>query len=635
MLRPLLSLSVRLGITVLLGVLFALLCFQYDWLRLVDLKMYDLGLSLRPQAESPSDVVVVTLDRYSRESCFQPPHFPISAHLAQHSQVIERLSEAGAKVIAFDILFDQLNPELDLEPFVSALNKAGNVILAGVMEAQALKVTGSNASIQEERVILPVPAIPSSSYQVGLVNVPVGPDHVARQSYYGRQFQGKWYPSLPAAAVSGFLGEAAPRLRSSEPFYIDYSSPERGLLTVRYADVLKAADWQDLLRGRIALIGVNESGLEDTHKSPVSGLSGATQGRKLPGVFFLAYAIQTLLGDDVVATLSAHLCLLLSVLLVLGSSVLALGSRQVLNLVLVIVLIMVVSASGVALTALSVTILPTGKLMAVKLVAAAVGMFVNFSYTKLRSSEQEGQLQEISSDLKAAQQIQRKLQPEKIPALEGVEISGLQIPCKEIGGDYYDVIQLDQKRIAVLVADVSGKGISGALVMSNLQSVVRTLAPKVPHPSELLPELSRAVAEIATPGRFVTLFYGILDLATRNFLYGNAGHNYPVLCRAGGETSELSEGGLFLGPFPDASWQDSEIQLENGDLLFIYTDGVTEASRGKTEEQFGEERLKEYLRENLFQSPEQINRRLTKVVEKFTGSRQFEDDLTVLTLKIV
>ena len=124
MLKVLLRLPARLGLTAVLGILFALLCFQYDWLRLVDLKMYDLGLNLRPQLETQPDVVVVTIDRYSRESCFRPPYFPISGHITQHAQLIERLSDAGAKVIAFDILFDQLSPELDLKPFVSALDKA-------------------------------------------------------------------------------------------------------------------------------------------------------------------------------------------------------------------------------------------------------------------------------------------------------------------------------------------------------------------------------------------------------------------------------------------------------------------------------------------------------------------------------
>jgi sigma-B regulation protein RsbU (phosphoserine phosphatase) len=143
------------------------------------------------------------------------------------------------------------------------------------------------------------------------------------------------------------------------------------------------------------------------------------------------------------------------------------------------------------------------------------------------------------------------------------------------------------------------------------------------------------VAQIATPGRFVTLFYGVLDLPTKKFLYGNAGHNYPILCRADGETIELSEGGLFLGPFPDAGWEDSEIQLASGDLLFIYTDGVTEAAIQKTDEQFGEERLKTYLTENCSKSPGQVNRSLIGRLKDFSRSDQFDDDVTILTLKIL
>jgi sigma-B regulation protein RsbU (phosphoserine phosphatase) len=133
----------------------------------------------------------------------------------------------------------------------------------------------------------------------------------------------------------------------------------------------------------------------------------------------------------------------------------------------------------------------------------------------------------------------------------------------------------------------------------------------------------------------VTLFYGVLNLATRTLLYGNAGHNYPILCGADGKALELSEGGLFLGPFPDASWDDSEVQLKSKDVLFIYTDGVTEAAIEKTDEQFGEERLKKYLTENCSRSPGQINQSLVGVLRDFSRSDQFDDDVTILTVKIL
>jgi len=635
MLRILLSLPARLGLTVLPAILFALLCFHYEWFTLTDLKVYDLGLSVRPQTESQSEVVVIAIDRYSRENCFTPPYFPVSNHIHEHSRAIDRLSDAGAKVIAFDILFDQLDPKLDLKPFVSTLDKVKKVVFAGVIESQSLKMTGASTSIQEERMILPSPRIPSSLYEMGLVNLPVGPDQVVRQSYYGKEFQGIWYFSLPAAMVRAFLREKTPEFKANEPFYIDYSSPQGGVATIPYADILLKENWQSLVKERIVLIGVSENGISDAHRSPLTNLPGAVRSLKLPGVYFLAYATETLLRNNMISMLPRSLSLILCLLLILGSSFWALGKRLILNLTLMIILAVVVLICGITLTAFNITILPTGKLIATALFTVAIGMVVNFSYTKLKSFEQESKLKEISSDLKLAQEIQQKLQPETIPVKKEVEISGLQIPCKEIGGDYYDVIDLSDRKLAVLIADVSGKGISGALVMSNFQSVVHGLAPKILSPSRLFPELNLAVSKIVTAGRFVTFFYGILDLATQKFTYCNAGHTYPILCRANGKISELTEGGLFLGPFPQATWQDSEVQLKSGDFLILYTDGITEAAYKKSDEQFGEERLTRFLEKNLTQRPEQINQQLVKTLVSFTGSEQFEDDVTLLTLKIL
>jgi CHASE2 domain-containing sensor protein len=635
MLRLLQSLPFRAGLTIVLGFIFALLSFHYGWFSTVDLKTYDLGLTVRPRTGSASKIVVIAIDRLSREACFSRPYFPISRHVNQHARVIRRLKTAGADVIAFDILFDQLDPTLNLATFDSALAEAQNVILAGAIESQLLKVTESGATFREERLLVPTPGISPSGYQLGLVNVPLGSDGVARRSYYEKEFQGESYPSLPLAAVSAFRETVPAQGRSDLGFFIDYSRPKAGFPTIPYMHVLNSEGWQKTVEGRIALIGVTENGLSDVHKSPVPGLPGSAQSGRLPGVLFLAYAANTLLEGCTITVFPDSLSLLFSLVLVAGCWLLLSGKRLGLSLALVAFCALVLFLGGIFLAGLSVTIVPAGKLVAVWLVAGTIGTIVNFSYTRLKSGEQESQLEEISSDLKMAQQIQQKLQPEKIPVMEEVDIAGLQIPCKEIGGDYYDVIQVSDRKVAVLVADVSGKGISGAMVMSNFQSVVHSLAPKVDSPGKLFAELNQAVAKIVTSGRFVTLFYGIFDRDTRRFTYANAGHTYPILCRAGGEVTELTEGGLFLGPFPQATWDDFEIQLETGDSLFIYTDGVTESAIQKTEEQFGEDRLKQFLAENASQKPDDMNRRLVDAVQNFTGSMHFDDDFTVLTLKIL
>ncbi len=635
MLRLLHSWSVRVGLTVLSGAILAIPAFRSGWFTPVDLKAYDLGLYVRPPAQSQGDVVLVAIDRYSTEVCFPPPAFPISSHIAQHALAVSHLKEAGARVIAFDLLFDHLDPKLDFEPLLSALGEAGNVVLASVIEKQTLLVGGTRTGVREERLVLPSDRISPSLYRVGLVNVPLDADQVARRSYFGRELQGAWYPSLAAAAVSAFSPQRSRNLKKSESFYTDFSPPKDGLPRVTYADVLNGEGWQKAVEGRIALVGVVESGLTDVHKSPVSDLPGGVGGYQLPGVLFHAYAIQTLLRNDMITPTPVLLSFLLCSLLIVGISFVVSGRRLWLSLTILVLLAMVILVAGICLVALRITILPTGKLAAVALLTGVAGILINFSHTKAKSSQQEDQLEEISSDMKTAQQIQRRLQPESIPVMKEVEISGLQIPCKEIGGDYYDVIEVGNNQVAVMVADVSGKGISGALVMSNFQSLVHSLAPKLASPSQLFAELNQAVAKIVTMGRFVTFFYGILNRQTKEFTYCNAGHTYPIWRKAGGRVTELSEGGLFLGPFPEARWEDKQIRLDAGDLILVYTDGVTEAAIAGTEQQFGEERLKTYLEKTLPSSPKDVPGQLLRELQRFTRRETFEDDVTMLCLRVL
>ncbi len=635
MLRSLHSLPVRVGLTVLAGAIFAVLTFHSGWFTSVDLKAYDLGLYARAPARSQADVVLVAIDRYSAETCFPPPAFPISSHIDQHALAINRLKEAGAQVIAFDLLFDQLDPQLDFQPLLSALEQAGNVVLAGVIENQTLLVGGTTTGVQEERLVLPSDRIPPSLYRVGLANVPLDADQVARRSYFGRELQGSWYPSLAAAAVSEFSPGKTGPAEKSESFYIDFSPSSQGIPRVTYAEVLNGEGWQKTVEGRIALVGVVESGLTDVHKPPVSDLPGSVGSYQLPGVLFHAYAMQTLLRNDMIVPVPVLLSLLLCSLLILGSSFLVSGRRLWLSLTILVLVALVILVAGICLTALRMAILPTGKLIAVVLLTGVVGVVINFSHTKAKSGEQEGKLEEISSDLKMAQQIQKRLQPESIPAMEEVEVAGLQIPCKEIGGDYYDVIAVGDRKVAVLVADVSGKGISGALVMSNFQSLVHSLAPKLVSPSKLFAELNQAVGKIVTAGRFVTFFYGVLDRDDKTFIYANAGHTYPILCRADQSASELTEGGLFLGPFGQATWDDNRIQLASGDLIFIYTDGISEATIGNSEEQYGEERLKEYLVKNASKKTGEITSQLVQELRNVTGKALFDDDVTMLAMKVL
>ena len=199
------------------------------------------------------------------------------------------------------------------------------------------------------------------------------------------------------------------------------------------------------------------------------------------------------------------------------------------------------------------------------------------------------QLKAQASELRDAFEIQSSLLPRTIPQIAGVEISCAWQPARTVSGDYFDVLVLSPTRIAICLADVSGKGMSAALITANLQATLRAFAPDEPSPARLCHRLNQALCATLPTGRFVTLVYAILDRARMTLTYELAGHNPPLLLR-GAETLELAGTGPVLGMLPHATFADQTIPLRAGDLLLLSTDGVTEAFNPE-EEEFGEGRL--------------------------------------------
>ncbi len=236
----------------------------------------------------------------------------------------------------------------------------------------------------------------------------------------------------------------------------------------------------------------------------------------------------------------------------------------------------------------------------------------------------------VDRDNKLARGIQEGLLPKAIPDVKGFEIAGAWLPAQSVSGDYYDVLRLDGDSIAVCVGDVAGHGIPAALLMSNLQAAVRLLAPTLLPPRDLCVKLNKFVVDNTTPGNLITFFYGLLDLNKRELLYTNAGHQRPVVLRRDGTTLQLGEGGIPFGFDPEARYNQGGVQLEDGDLLLIYTDGALEI-RNLQNEEFGEERFLKILKENHISGASAVCNRILSAVSEFSkGNRQ--DDLTLLAL---
>jgi serine phosphatase RsbU (regulator of sigma subunit) len=241
-------------------------------------------------------------------------------------------------------------------------------------------------------------------------------------------------------------------------------------------------------------------------------------------------------------------------------------------------------------------------------------------------------LRKQAQEYQEAREIQERLLPKQIPQAPGLEISGSWRPARVVGGDYFDVFKLGDSRLGLCIGDVSGKGMPAALLMCNLQAVVRALASDSTPPRELVAKANRVMWVNTNNDKFITLFYARVDAEGRTLEFTNAGHNPPVLTRQDGTQVRLEEGGLIVGAFQEAAYGQGQIDLRPGDRLVMFTDGVTEAAN-EEEEEFGEKRLAEACRRGRQLSAEALERSLFDIVTEFCGG-EFEDDATVLVVAV-
>jgi sigma-B regulation protein RsbU (phosphoserine phosphatase) len=239
----------------------------------------------------------------------------------------------------------------------------------------------------------------------------------------------------------------------------------------------------------------------------------------------------------------------------------------------------------------------------------------------------------LEHEIVLASEIQKRILPKEVPEIAGFELAGWNRPARHVGGDYFDFLPLpDPLHLGVVVGDVSGKGVSAALLVSTLHSSLRLLAERLGILPELFFRLNRHILDSSSPNRFITLFVAELDPASGELAYLNAGHNPGILLRAGGGAERLGSGGLPLGLMPGGSWRLERIALAPGDLLCLYSDGITEASDPEDEE-FGLERLEALLEDGRSLGIEALVERIGEAVERFSAGQPQGDDQTVLLLR--
>ncbi|MBI5171058.1 MAG: PP2C family protein-serine/threonine phosphatase [Candidatus Eisenbacteria bacterium] len=240
----------------------------------------------------------------------------------------------------------------------------------------------------------------------------------------------------------------------------------------------------------------------------------------------------------------------------------------------------------------------------------------------------------MESELALARRIQARLLPAMPPSVPGLEIAGASEAAREVGGDYFDHLDLGDRRVGLVIADVSGKGVPAALLMSAFRAALVSHDLGAEEPAALATRLNEFLHKSVDPGKFVTAFLGFLDAGTGELHYVNAGHNPSLLVRADGTHEWLSEGGTILGILPFSVFTSGRVKLEVGDVLTLYTDGVTEGADAANE-QWGEDRLVEAVKRLHDRPCKEIAQALVREVRTFEGDTGPADDLTVIVARRV
>lgn len=235
-------------------------------------------------------------------------------------------------------------------------------------------------------------------------------------------------------------------------------------------------------------------------------------------------------------------------------------------------------------------------------------------------------------ELALASEIQQRFQPTAPPHVDGYELQGISFPCYEIGGDYYDFIEREDGRLVIALGDVSGKGTAAALLMSSLHAAIHAQSASHDSLVATISAVNRYLADNIPANRFVTLFYAELDPESGALSFLNAGHNPPLIVHSAGTVEQLASGGLPLGIKPDVEYREGRTQLQPGDVLVIYSDGVTEAV-SPTGEEFGATRLYEVVSRNINASAAGIRDRIESSLTKFAQGTSAADDITLVIVK--
>ena len=239
----------------------------------------------------------------------------------------------------------------------------------------------------------------------------------------------------------------------------------------------------------------------------------------------------------------------------------------------------------------------------------------------------------MAKELSQAGEIQRGLLPSAAPIIAGMDISGYNVPCRGVGGDYYDFFRLADGKVVIVVGDVAGKGMPEAMLMASLQARLQILVETEEAPAKIVTRLNRSISGNCPDNRFITFFLMIIDPETGELRYCNAGHNPPLLVRASGVTEKLDGGGLILGILAMAQYSEHKTNFQSGDTVVLYSDGISEATPIGIDEEFGEDRIGISILNRPSESSAQLIEGVLQDLQGWCAGAPYLDDVTIVVTR--
>jgi len=659
--------------------------------RRLEQTTWDIRLRLRGERPVHPALATIEIDDQSLQA--NGNQWPLPRD--QYAVLVNGLQKAGVRAVGFDLLF--AGPDINEPPpgtpisndelFAAVIARDPRVVAGFYMQLQAPDRPGAPAAgsptadprmASWRRFTMPLPTgvqllssvtdaqfdldkdIAESTFAVGHVGLSQDDDGTARALPLLMEHEGRAFPSLSLLLVARYLGADWRQIRfaggrallpypggevripvdGSAQVLINYPGPEKVFKDPtssfhRFANVM--ADFKkrdaldaagaavpalpsDSLRGKIVLVCNTAIG------TAAADFGQTPFGQNFPLAYAHASVVNSILRGDYLTRAPRNsesiMWALVAIAVALGFGALAPVALALTTFGAIVLYLLAAQLFTTAGGVMIDVVPPVLMIGAISLGHLLRGYVIRDR--QRRASEQE---------LAVARRIQQDLLPHGVLAVEGAEVSGINRPCFAVGGDYFDYFRLEDGRVALAIADVAGKGVPAAILMSNLQAILRAETARgasVPHvPSQANKQL---MDSMAGNSKFVTFFYGAYDPVARRLSYSNAGHNPPLVVRKDGRIEELAAGGLIPGVFALADYDEAVVDLEPGDTVVLFTDGVTEAE--DRHGMYGDERLHALLRRERGGSAADIADAICKYVDRFSHGLHQTDDVTVVVVKL-